>query len=411
MSSLKYLRDAISKERDRWKSAVALEEAVRLQSTIEEHKKGDALRQKKEARIVLQQSRECRAFYSQEYTKRRQRFQDELNSSLDMRRAALKRMAAERREQTELKDWSLYEAEKEQKRRVEEKRKERAQAFVEEMSDHRRRIESVQERHRSEMQERIQSESRERREAILNCTKQIEVFREAAVENDKIAQALAEETERQRAELKEALAAERAARLREERRHKLQMQRRAHEIKVAREWQRKIDQFLDTEAPGRLRIVEEEQEERWPLVHDKQVEFSQLVQSFRAPAREKIQQRRAQSALAVLSEMEQRCESRTRQRERQMLARRKRLERRFERKQEETKQERLARLLKVHSFVRAEAQKATDVRLRTLERRRGEKAATECEPFVVSSTISHAVDPLPEHLRSVVIGIIREEQD
>lgn len=65
------------------------------------------------------------------------------------------------------------------------------------------------------------------------------------------------------------------------------------------------------------------------------------------------------------------------------------------------------RLLKVREQVAEEAAVASAARMRTLERRRGERCETETESFVVSEELSRLEDQLPSALRDLVVSVIR----
>jgi hypothetical protein len=412
MSSFAKEREEIAAIKRKWQESAATEESRKLQAQIEEKKKLERLAKKREADLILKRSKRCRAFYQQLYAASREEEKQELVKLSQQISQTRRRHQHDREEEREANDTLAKARAQALHEKVQEVSFEHQQFLIEERYRHAEFYRQERERLAAVREERRKNEHRKLESSIERERQLRDSIHEETLQLTSICNDIVDEVEdlklEKRRELAEAAAAERKARREENRRARELAQQRHAE----REFQHAMERIVRGEEPGRNRLLLEEQEERHEIVRAKASTVSKQYMS-EILAAQQMQITSYHSSLTPVPDSSDLL--RASERSAQRLVASRKLEAARENAMTQRKMSaqsfRRERLQREKEFLSKEADKAEQCRLRALQRRRGEKLATETEPYRISDSADPSAplveDPLPPHLQAVIVDIIR----
>lgn len=402
MSSIAALRAEVHAAKDMMYASRGHEDAVRLQALIDEKRKSEEVLQRKDKERVLRRSRVCRAFYEEIFSQQRVQFNAECRQSVELSKHIAREHRAARREAQQLAEFELSSSYAESRRRLKSACDSRHESWATMVEQHRRRVVDAREAHDSHVEQNarhLRSAELRALESSANIASKLDDVRceEEAAALEAYNAALHEQQlfrQRQAAE----------ARAETSRQH---AQRRAmrdfgRTLRDTRELQRAVD-----------KLAWKEQLSRQQIVHVHFQLFSGLSREFAAahkhlnPTSAAAPQKRAggdaAQQLAALPAVNRSAERAAARRARELAA-----DSATQRRHESAQHQREMRLRAILAHVKAEGERVNKLRVQTLERRRGEKAATECEPFMVPEGLSSVSEVLPDSARDHVLSIVRD---
>ena len=409
MSSFKKDLDEIAEIKKRWLDASATEESRRLQAQIEEKKKASALAKKKEEKIIMDRSKICRSFYRKQYNKEREeekRQMEELTKKLHRVEREHRQAREMEHEETQRETQERASRLRKEIKAIEEQRQKDLEAARHAHEDFyrsfKRQQKEVVQYHRAASAQSLRSSYFEEKEIALE------------VEHDRIAQTilcneLASVEHSRQLERKRELQEEQERRKKEARAEAKRAKEIAHLKQLERKFHSLIEHLVTSEGPGRTNLLFKEREERYELCHM----FNSVVSRTymeemkqKSDERSKVKMSKNLTPVPDSSDL-LRASERSAQRSREAMRRAESRQHIVHDRHSSATSFRRQRLQRVREFVQEEAEKTGKMRLEALQRRRGQKLATETEPFQVAEGISDEADPLPPHLQSIVIDIIR----